>query len=212
MQQMTPLQHAEYELAQIKKIKDSLMTTRMSSSDFEANGSEVYVFQELAKKYNEPCRILRMLWSGAYSPRFEDNTAAFTTEFLRMLHNEYHMSGTESEKHTWPIMTCLVALLFSPDPARQHPGFKNLAEKKNVPQEMRDELAEFLFLGSQIIYKSYFPSLPAKTLYHVRCKENYLYFMGRLEQDESSLKHDVCVLKIMQRENLPGLAGTFPDP
>ena len=202
-QQMTPLQHAAYELVQIRKIKDSLMATKMGSSEFEANGYEVYVLQELAKKYNEPCRILRMLWSGAYSPMLVNDTAAFTSALLRMLGDEYHMSGTEGDdENAWQIMGCLVGLLLVKNPA-QHPGFQNLAEQRGVPQEMRDELAELMFQGSQIINESrYLGTLPAKTLYRKRCKENYVYYMNRLELDEASLENDVRILKIMKRENL----------
>ena len=206
-QQMTPLQHAEYELAQIKKIKDSLMATSMGSSGFEANGSELYVFQELAQKYNQPCRILRMLWSGAYAPMFENNTTKFTNALLRMLREEYHMTGTEGgDKHTWPIMSCFVALLVSqnkyPNPA-QHPGFQKLARGREVPQEMHHELAEFMFLASHIMLGSGHPdALPAKTLYRERCKANYTYYMDRLEQDVASLENDVRILRVMQRENL----------
>ena len=202
-QQMTALQHAEYELAQIKKIKESLMATSMGSSDFEANGSELYVFQELAQKYNQPCRILRMLWSGAYAPMFENNTTYFINALLRMLREEYHMTRTEGgDKHTGPIMICLVALLHAPNPA-QCPGFQKLAHRREVPQEMHHELAELMFLASQIMYGSSHPgALPAKTLYRDRCKANYTYYMDRLEQDVASLENDVRILRVMQRENL----------
>ena len=212
-QQMTPLQHAAYELVQIRKIKDSLMATKMGSSEFEANGSEVYLLQELAKKYNEPCRILRMLWSGAYSPMFVNDTAAFTSALLRMLRDEYHMSGTEGDDESaWQIMGCLVGLLLVKNPA-QHPGFQNLAEQRGVPQEMRDELAELMFQGSQIINESrYLGTLPAKTLYHKRCKENYVYYMNRLELDEASLENDVRILKIMKRENLQAPTENTTEP
>ena len=211
-QQMTPLQHAAYELVQIRKIKDSLMATKMGSSEFEANGYEVYVLQELAKKYNEPCRILRMLWSGAYSPMLVNDTAAFTSALLRMLGDEYHMSGTEGDdENAWQIMGCLVGLLLVKNPA-QHPGFQNLAEQRGVPQEMRNELAELMFQSSQIINESRYPgTLPAKTLYRKRCKENYVYYMNRLELDEASLENDVRILKIMKRENLQAPPKTPPS-
>ena len=202
-QQMTPLQHAEYELAQIKRIKDSLMATRMGSSGFEANGSELYVFQELAQKYNQPCRILRMLWSGAYAPIFENNTANFINALLRMLREEYHMTRTEGgDKHTGPIMICLVALLHAPNPA-QCPGFQKLARRREVPQEMHHELAELMFLASHIMYGSSLPGAsPAKTLYRDRCKANYIYYMDRLEQDVASLENDVRILKATQQQKL----------
>ena len=208
-QQMTPLQHAEYELAQIKKIKESLMATRMDSSDFEANGSELYVFQELAQKYNQPCRILRMLWSGAYAPIFENNTTNFINALLRMLREEYHMTRTEGgDKHTGPIMICLVALLHAPNPA-QCPGFQKLAHRREVPQEMHNELAELMFLASHIMYGMYGSSLPgalpAKTLYRDRCKANYTYYMDRLEQDVASLENDVRILKAIQQQKLQPL-------
>ena len=202
-QQMTPLLHAEYELAQIKKIKDSLMATSMGSSGFEANGSELYVFQELAQKYNQPCRILRMLWSGAYAPMFENNTTKFTNALLHMLREEYHMTRTEGgDKHTFPIMICLVALLHAPNPA-QCPRFQKLARSREVPQEMHHELAELMFLASHIMHGSSHPgALPAKTLYRDRCKANYTYYMDRLEQDVAGLEKDVRILKAIQQQKL----------
>lgn len=202
-QQTTPLQHAEYELAQIKKIKDSLMATSMGSSGFEANGSELFVFQELAQKYNQPCRILRMLWSDAYAPIFENNTTNFINALLRMLREEYHMTRTEGgDKHTGPIMICLVALLHAPNPA-QCPGFQKLAHRREVPQEMHNELAELMFLASHIMYGSSLPgALPAKTLYRDRCKANYTYYMDRLEQDVASLENDVRILEATQQQKL----------
>ena len=206
---MTPLQHAQSELDQIRTTKDSLMNTRIDRADYECNGYEIPTFIKLAEKYNEPWRILDLLWTGAFAPKIRNNTEAFMAEFYEVLRDKFHVTGTE------PIKKVVIEMVQAGtlEQAKELPQFKHLLEAQGVKTELHDELATMMFKGGQV-FKSKCgkgKGVTAKTAYLEHCKERFAHFKDRLEQDEINLEKDVLILKAMRQEKLQGLTGTSTE-
>ncbi len=203
---MTPLQHAQSELVQIRATKDSLMKTRIDRADYECDGYEIRTFIKLAEKYNEPWRVLDLLWTGAFAPKIRNNTEAFMTEFYEVLRDKFHVTGTAPIKQVVIEMVQTGTL----EQAKELPQFKHLLEVQGVKTELHDELATMIFKGGQV-FKSKCgkgEGVTAKTAYLEHCKERFAHFKDRLEQDETNLEKDVLTLRAMRQEKLQGLTGT----
>lgn len=203
---MTPLQHAQSELDQIRATKDSLMKTRIDRADYECDGYEIRTFIKLAEKYNEPWRVLDLLWTGAFAPKIRNNTEAFMTEFYEVLCDKFHVTGTDPIKQVVIEMVQAGTL----EKAKELPQFKHLLEVQGVKTELHDELATMMFKGGQV-FKSKCgkgKGVTAKTAYLEHCKERFAHFKDRLEQDETNLEKDVLTLRAMRQEKLQGLTET----
>ena len=212
---MTPLQHAQSELDQIRATKDSLMKTRIDRADYECDGYEIRTFIKLAEKYNEPWRVLDLLWTGAFAPKIRDNTEAFMTEFYEVLRDKFHVTGTDPIKQVVIEMVQAGTL----EKAKELPQFKHLLEEQGVKTELHDELATMMFMcGRAFIGDEDFEGkygkgkgVTAKTAYLEHCKECFAHFKNRLEQDEINLEKDVITLRAMRQEKLQGLTETSTE-
>lgn len=210
--QIVALQNAEHKLAQIKASKASLMATKMDSPDYQCNGDEKSILMSLDRMYNEPSRILGLLWARAYAPEFRDDSIAFNTKFTQMLCDEFHM-GPINPKSTGEIMLILMTIsrLLVSAQAKMNPAFKDLVEHRGVPPELHDELAEFMFWASKLILdqtitigdETIVVPYPAKTCYLDYCQQRYSHYMNLLEQDEVNLENDVRILRSMHQQDLP---------
>lgn len=210
--QIVALQNAEHKLAQIKASKASLMATKMDSPDYQCNGDEKSILMSLDSMYNEPSRILGLLWARAYAPEFRDDSIAFNTKFTQMLCDEFHM-GPINPKSTGEIMLILMTIsrLLVSAQAKMNPAFKDLVEHRGVPPELHDELAEFMFWASKLILdqtitigdETIVVPYPAKTCYLDYCQQRYSHYMNLLEQDEVNLENDVRILRSMHQQDLP---------
>ena len=212
---MTPLQHAQSELDQIRATKDSLMKTRIDRADYECNGLELLTFQRLAKKYDEPWGVLYLLWKGAFERKFRTDTKAFMTEFYAVLRDTFNVMGTNPVKQVVIEMVQAGTL----EKAKELPQFKCLLEEQGVKTELHDELATMMFMGGRaFIGDESFEGkygkgkgVTAKTAYLEHCKERFAHFKNRLEQDEINLEKDVLILKAMRQEKLQGLTETSTE-
>lgn len=206
---MTPLQHAQSELDQIRATKDSLMKTRIDRADYECDGYEIRTFIKLAEKYNEPWRVLDLLWTGAFAPKIRDNTKAFMTEFYEVLRDKFHVTGTD------PIKQVLIEMVQAGtlEKAKELPQFKRLLEEQSVKTELHDELATMMFKGGQVFKGKCGKGkgVTAKTAYLEHCKECFAHFKNRLEQDEINLEKDVITLRAMRQEKLQSLTETSTE-
>ena len=188
------------------------MATKMDSPDHQCNGDEKSILMSLDRKYNEPSRILGLLWARAYAPEFRDGSIAFSTKFMQMLRDEFHM-GPISPMSTGEIMLILMTIsrLSVSAQAKMNPAFKNLVERRGVSPELRDELAEFMFWASKLILdqtvtigdETIVVPYPAKTCYLDYCQQRYSHYMNLLEQDEVNLENDVRILRSMHQQDLP---------
>ncbi len=197
-ERMTPLEHAQYELAQTRADKEYLLAKQaeMEKPDYRLSGDEIMTVRQMANKYDESYDSLWILWAGLFSPYYRNNEK----EFLKEIHRTLNERGVSMDQIVDVVrsMTDLKTI----KEARALRNFRNLTADLHMSETAKDELVEIMFAYNKIIMaeQGYAGGLSTESLYQSRCQEKLDHFKARLDKDERRLESDIRILQAMAEQ------------
>ena len=192
--QMTPLQHAQYELEQANKDKAYMLETPMDKQSYQCRSSDVVVLQRMAKRYRESWDALWLLWAGAHSPAYKNDLKKFLDEIYIVLYREYGINR-EFIDNLVPSMGNITTL----EEAKEIPEFRRMLAGLNLSTEGQGDLVKLMFAFSRLTAKE--QELPGglspNAIYQAMCKHKYRQYMNHLELDIGRLEGDVRIISVI---------------
>lgn len=192
--QMTPLQHAQYELEQANKDKAYLLETPMDEQSYQCQSSDVVVLQHMAERYQESWNALWLLWAGAHSPAYKNDLKKFLDEIYTVLYRDYGISR-EFIDNLVPSMGSITTL----EEAKGIPEFRRMLAGLNLSTEGQGDLVKLMFAFNRLTAKE--QELPSgfspNAIYQAMCKHKYRQYMNHLELDIGRLVGDVRIISVI---------------
>ncbi len=191
---MTPLDHARRELEQTLADEAYLLENQMDKPGYQFCSNDTIVIREMANRYQESWQPLWLLWTGIYSPAYKNNQAGFGDELYR----ELKKYGLGNKVIT--VVATSMGYASSLAAAKERPAFKCLADKLQIPDEDKEDLAALLFALNRVVTKQvgFIQDYSIGSLYQDLCKSKYSHYKTRLEQDKSRLEADIRILCSME--------------
>lgn len=189
--QMTPLQHAQYELEQAIKDKAYLLETPMDEQSYQCRSIDVDVIGHMAVRYQESWNVLWLLWAGAHSPAYKNNLKKFLDEVYIELYRKYGISR-EFIDNLVPCMENITTL----EEAKELPEFRRMLARLDLSTEGQGDLVKLMFALNRLTAKD--QELPIgfspNAIFQAMCKHKYRHYMNRLELDIGRLEGDVRII------------------
>lgn len=192
--QMTPLQHAQYELEQANKDKAYLLETPMDEQSYQCRSSDLVVLKRMVERYQESGDTLWLLWAGAHSPAYKNDLKKLLDEIYTVLYREYGISREFIDNFV-PSMENISTL----EEAKEIPEFRRMLARLNLSTEGQDDLVKLMFAFNRLTAKKQeMPSgLSPNAIYQAMCKHKYRQYMNHLELDIDRLEGDVRIISVI---------------